>query len=55
MQGNELKIVVFDKYCPICKHYKRSENEDPCFECLDDPVNALSHKPVKFENGKAKK
>lgn len=52
MQGNEQKIVIFDKYCPKCKYYNKSESEDPCWECLDDPVNAWSHKPVRFEEEK---
>lgn len=52
MQGNEQKIVLFDKYCPICKHYRKTEDEDPCWECLDNPVNAQSHKPVRFEEAK---
>lgn len=44
------KIVEFEKYCLNCKHEALSESEDPCFECLANPVNAYSHKPVKFES-----
>lgn len=51
MQGDELKIVHFDEYCPKCKHYSKSGSEDPCRECLDNPVNAWSHKPVRFDKG----
>lgn len=54
MQVNKQKIVLFDKYCPICKHYKKTEDEDPCWECLDDPVNVWSHKPVRFKEAKKK-
>lgn len=43
------KEVYFDKYCPKCKHYEKSESEDPCYECLEDGWNSDSHKPVKFE------
>lgn len=43
------KEVYFDKYCPKCKHYEKSESEDPCYECLEDGWNDDSHKPVKFE------
>lgn len=49
MQGDEQKIVYFEEYCPKCEHYKKSESEDPCWECLDNPVNVWSHKPIKFE------
>lgn len=43
------KFVDFDKYCGKCKHEKLAENESPCDECMDEPVNLYSHKPVKFE------
>lgn len=43
------KIVEFDKYCSKCKHKDKSEQEDPCFECLENPVNLGSRKPIKFE------
>ena len=43
------KFVEFDKYCPKCKFKDISETEDPCNECLTEPVNEHSHKPVKFE------
>lgn len=43
------KEVYFGKYCATCKHEKKPENECPCAECLDYPVNEHSHKPVKWE------
>lgn len=43
------KIVEFDRYCKSCKHEPLPESADPCFECLANPVNAYSHKPVKYE------
>ena len=46
---NEYKEVYFHVYCEQCKHVKVPEHEDPCDECLHEPVNAHSHKPVKFE------
>lgn len=55
MQGNEMKIVDFEKYCPKCKHYKKAEWEDPCYACLDDPVNVWSHKPVNFDEMRKEK
>ena len=49
-------IVQFDEYCKKCAYYKRSESEDPCWECLDNPVNEDSRRPVNFkENKKSKK
>lgn len=41
--------VFFDVYCPTCKHRKLDGTEEPCNECLDNPTNLYSHKPVKFE------
>lgn len=43
------KMVYFGQYCKTCKHYQLAENEDPCDECLENPVNLWSHKPVKWE------
>ena len=49
MGMGETKEVFFDEYCKICNHYLKSESEEPCFSCLEDPVRAYSHKPEKFE------
>ena len=43
------KEVYFDQYCKTCKHKKVKEFEDPCDECLSNPENAYSHKPVNYE------
>lgn len=40
------KEVYFDKYCKTCIHEKKEEHEEPCDECLNEPVNLYSHKPV---------
>lgn len=31
------KEVYFHEYCKKCKHEKNAENEEPCFECLNEP------------------
>lgn len=49
MIGDEMKIVYFGEYCPKCKYYLRSERDEPCNECLSNPTNTWSHKPVKFK------
>ena len=43
------KEVYFGQYCSLCKYKDCSEENDPCDECLSNPVNASSHKPVKYE------
>lgn len=46
---NENKEVYFHMYCEKCKHEKVKDIDEPCNECLDNPTNLYSHKPVKFE------
>lgn len=48
MTENDMKEVDFT-YCLKCKHWTKQEAEEPCHECLNNPVNANSHKPVRFE------
>lgn len=45
------KEVKYFKYCPSCKYRKKSNIEDPCNECLDEPINLNSHKPTMYEEG----
>ena len=52
---NPDKIVDFHKYCAICKHFDKEETDDPCFECLDNPVNEYSHRPVNFKEDTSRK
>lgn len=42
-------IVDFYKYCEICKHRTKDEIEEPCRDCLNEPVNKNSEKPVYYE------
>lgn len=50
MINNEgYKEVLFDKYCKLCQHKDKKETEDPCWDCLNEPGNLNSHKPVKYE------
>ena len=43
------KEVYFDQYCKYCKYEKVKDTKQPCDECLENPMNLHSHKPVKFE------
>ena len=54
MESEESKEVYFHQYCKTCKYEKKSEEEDPCYECLDNPVNSYSHKPVNWEEKEIK-
>lgn len=43
------KFVDFYSHCKSCKHCSKKETESPCDECLEEPVNAYSSKPVRWE------
>lgn len=43
------KEVYFGDYCKTCKYEKVSEQDDPCYDCLNNPVNEDSHKPIRWE------
>lgn len=43
------KEVYFGEYCKSCKWVNKLEHEEPCNECLGNPVNLHSHKPVCYE------
>lgn len=43
------KEVYFHEFCKTCKHEKKAETDDPCWKCLENPVNVYSHKPTHWE------
>lgn len=47
------KEVYFHEYCKTCKYKDVKNTDDPdwhiCDECLSNPINLYSHKPVKYE------
>lgn len=49
MMENPYKHVAFDEWCNSCVHRNVEETEEPCNECLTNPVNLYSHKPVNYE------
>lgn len=46
---NEYREVNYEKYCGICKYSDCPESADPCFECLDHPLNYCTDRPVNWE------
>ena len=51
-----LHEVDFHEWCPKCEHFKLKEWEDPCHDCLNEPINEDSRRPVMFKDaGKEKK
>ncbi len=49
MQPNDYKEVYFDQYCSKCEYNNETETGEHCKECLNNPVNNFSHKPVNFK------
>lgn len=43
------KEVYYSQYCSTCKHRDLPEDKDPCHECLNNPTNVYSHKPVNWK------
>ena len=52
MNEEGFKEVYYHQYCKQCKHKDVKDTDDPCNECLDEPINQYSHKPVKFEEAR---
>ena len=49
MSQTEYEEVYFHEYCEKCEYKDVDEVKDPCNECLSEPANLYSHKPVKFK------
>lgn len=49
MPTKEYREVDFHKYCPKCKYWEIEDIKDPCNECLGEPCNKNSEKPVYYE------
>ena len=43
------KEVYFGEYCKTCEHCDLAEDQEPCDDCLNEPVNVYSHKPVFYK------
>ena len=49
------KIVEYDKYCKTCQHStlisnpETGEMPEPCNECLGEPTNVNSKKPIRYK------
>ena len=43
------KIVEYHKYCKTCEYEELAECDDPCHECLSNPTNRHTTKPVCYK------
>lgn len=46
-------IVDYETWCPKCKFFERDEVMEPCHNCLQNPVNEDSRKPVEWKEDKS--
>lgn len=49
MECSSEKEVYFGVYCKKCEHFNKTDDQEPCCDCLEEPVNSYSHKPVYFK------
>jgi hypothetical protein len=47
-----MKEVRFDIYCETCEYKDLKDEDEPCCDCLDEPANQHSHKPVYWKGAK---
>ena len=52
--NGENKFVRFDIWCPACVDAKTPDSEPICNECLSQPVNTNSTKPINFRQDKSR-
>ena len=47
----QFRLVDFEKYCNFCKFkdVDDTKGENPCNDCLNNPANEDSTRPVNFE------
>ena len=53
--AGEFKEVLFNEFCKSCTYEKYPEEAMPCCECLEEPANIDSHKPVRFKEKDTRK
>lgn len=51
MRLNE-KEVAFCLYCQDCEHREKSENMEPCWDCLTEGMRLGTHQPLYFSKRK---
>lgn len=49
---DQYKEVYFGEYCKKCEYFNKDSDQEPCNQCLEEPVNSYSHKPVKWKEKK---
>lgn len=55
MDNTGYKEVYYHEYCETCKNRKVANTDEPCNECLSEPINLYTHRPVKYEEKETKR
>lgn len=46
---NDMREVYYGHFCKHCVYEDLDESQDPCDDCLNEPFNMNSHKPVCYK------
>ena len=49
MEQSKKRIVSF-LFCRHCVNKAKKESDEPCDDCLENPVNVDSRRPIHFED-----
>lgn len=49
MENSQEREVYYYKWCATCEFKDVPEADEPCNECLGQPYNIDSHKPVNYK------
>ena len=49
------KEVHFHEYCKTCVNKDTPDTKAPCDECMSEPLNWNTHRPVKYEKKESKR
>lgn len=52
MDDDNMREVRFDIYCAKCKYRNLPETDDPCDECMSEPMVWGSEKPCMYSEDK---
>lgn len=50
MDKKPFKDLYFNAYCRSCKFETKDEKDSPCEDCLNEPIQSYSNKPVYWVN-----
>lgn len=49
------EMFVDFRYCKSCENWDKKETDDPCWDCLTNPTNTNSIRPIYYKEKENKK